>query len=98
MPHTFASFCNVYPCHDREFVCRSGRKDNSLHPFYELRFSLCCMCACRWMFKKRIHFFLRRGMDSSIQVNEHFLTFTPLFSLGKKVITDFVQIVETESK
>ena len=45
------------------------------------------------MFKKNT-FFLRRGMDSSIQVNEHFLTFAPFSS--KRVITDFVQIVETE--
>ena len=37
----FAPFCNAYPCYDREFVCRSRRKDNSLHPFYELRFWEC---------------------------------------------------------
>ena len=78
------------------------KRDNSLHPFYELRFSgdvrMNASVHADEMFR-RIHFLStrlnKRGTDSSILSKRTFPHIYTPFSL-KKVITAFIQIVGTE--
>ena len=91
--------------YEREFVQvrTKEKRDNSLHPFYELRFSGdVSMNACVHadeMFR-RIHFLStrlnKRGTDSSILSKRTFPHIYTLLFHTEKVITALIQIVETE--